>query len=136
MQGWANLWPTETVARIDAGSGRLLGLVDLRGLRDRSEGAAAVPAADAAAASGAVCEADVLNGIARLGEEDPGEPPGLGRPGGGRAGPRVLVGGKCWRRSFEIRLGAPAPGGDGGEVTVLPASARRAAATSLPLIEF
>ena len=47
---FANIWRTEIIARIDPDSGRVVGLVDMRGLRSRlGEGAA---------------QADVLNGIA------------------------------------------------------------------------
>jgi glutamine cyclotransferase len=31
---WANLWPTETIVRIDAESAVIKGWIDMRGLRD------------------------------------------------------------------------------------------------------
>ena len=38
MQVWANLWPTESLVRMDAKTGQLLAVVDLTGLRDDATG--------------------------------------------------------------------------------------------------
>ncbi|EKX54632.1 hypothetical protein GUITHDRAFT_55786, partial [Guillardia theta CCMP2712] len=73
---WANLWPTETIIRIDPKSGRILGWVDLRGLRRECEKIA-----------GPMKQLDVLNGIAFH---------------KGSQGRKLIVTGKWWPRSFEI----------------------------------
>jgi len=52
---WANVWPTETIARIEIATGKLLGWINLQGLRDD---AAKVPNPYP------ICKMDVLNGIA------------------------------------------------------------------------
>lgn len=76
---YANVWPTDWVAVIDPGSGRVTGEFDLSGLRSRfdSEGAESSPAAPP----------DVANGIAYDAEGD-----------------RLFVTGKFWPKVFEVRL--------------------------------
>ena len=99
---WANLWPTETIIRIDPKSGRILvssvlnrslplcpahvkdqGWVDLRGLRRECEKIA-----------GPMKQLDVLNGIAFH---------------KGSQGRKLIVTGKWWPRSFEIELVGSSP---------------------------
>lgn len=74
-QIYANVWMTDRVARIDPGSGKVVGWIDLTGLLP--------PADHVDGADGA----DVLNGIAYDAQHD-----------------RLFVTGKRWPKLFEIRL--------------------------------
>ncbi|MFP4420309.1 MAG: glutaminyl-peptide cyclotransferase [Desulfococcaceae bacterium] len=78
---YANVWPTDWVAIIDPGSGRVTGEFDLSGLRARldSEGSG----------DSVVSPPDVANGIAYDAEGD-----------------RLFVTGKFWPKVFEVRLEA------------------------------
>jgi len=95
---WANIWPTETIARIEIETGKLLGWVDLRGLRSD---AAKVPNPYP------ICRMDVLNGIA-VSKEDSGEI-------------HVYVTGKCWPRMYDLLIMENSDVSIKGEVLALPA---------------
>lgn len=78
-QIWANVWQTERVARIAPRTGKVVGWIDLTGLRD-----------DAARLTNAASQpqrVEVLNGIAY----DP-------------VGERIFVTGKLWPKLYEIRI--------------------------------
>lgn len=72
---YANVWQEDRIARIDPGTGRVTGWIDLGGLLESS------------GQDGRGGAADVLNGIAY-----------------DAAGDRLFVTGKWWPRLFEIRL--------------------------------
>ena len=73
---YANIWHAERIARLDAATGKLLGWIDLTGLRNQN-GDIKAP-----------CQApEALNGIAY-----------------DQASERLFVTGKLWPRIFEIRL--------------------------------
>lgn len=72
---YANVWQEDRIARIDPGTGRVTGWIDLGGLLESS------------GQDGQGGAADVLNGIAY-----------------DAAGDRLFVTGKWWPRLFEIRL--------------------------------
>ncbi|MCX7512689.1 glutaminyl-peptide cyclotransferase [Frateuria sp. STR12] len=76
---YANVWLTERIARIDPGSGQVLGWIDLAGLAPPPD-TLADPAND------------VLNGIAYDAAHD-----------------RLFVTGKRWPQVYEIRLRPPSP---------------------------
>jgi glutamine cyclotransferase len=78
---FANIWPTDWVAIIDPGSGRVTGEFELSGLRSRLDS----ESSGASAAS----PPDVANGIAYDAE-----------------GGRLFVTGKFWPKVFEVRLEA------------------------------
>lgn len=81
---YANIWQEDRIARIDPGSGRVNGWIDLEGLLD-SDGGNGLEGQDGQTVrTGTV---DVLNGIAYDAKGD-----------------RLFVTGKWWPRLFEIRL--------------------------------
>jgi glutamine cyclotransferase len=71
---FANIWQTDRIVRIDPGSGKILGWIDLRSLLSVSDRDSSEPP-------------DVLNGIAYDEAKD-----------------RLFVTGKLWPKLFEIRL--------------------------------
>jgi glutaminyl-peptide cyclotransferase len=73
---FANIWQTNRIARIDPGTGKVVGWIDLTGLLRPSDMVDTAP-----------CPTDVLNGIAYDAAHD-----------------RLFVTGKCWPKLFEIKL--------------------------------
>ncbi len=71
---YANIWQTQSVARIDPATGRLLGLIDFSGLLSPADYGGSPPP-------------DVLNGIAYDAADD-----------------RLFITGKYWPKLFEVRL--------------------------------
>jgi glutamine cyclotransferase len=69
-QVWANVWQTDRIVRIDPAGGRVTAVVDAAGLLDPDQRA----------------DADVLNGIAALGDEE------------------FLLTGKLWPTAFRVRF--------------------------------
>jgi glutaminyl-peptide cyclotransferase len=69
-QVWANVWQTDRIVRIDPADGRVTGVVDAAGLLD----------------AGRRADADVLNGIAALGDDE------------------YLLTGKLWPAAFRVRF--------------------------------
>jgi len=78
---WANLWPTETIVRIDPESAVIKGWIDMRGLRDEAE--------ELARSKGG--QIDVLNGIAYR-AATASEPQTL------------VVTGKWWPRAYQVEI--------------------------------
>lgn len=78
---WANLWPTETIVRIDAQSAVIKGWIDMRGLRDEA----------LALAQQKGKQVDVLNGIAyRAASEESSQ--------------MLIVTGKWWPLAFNVDI--------------------------------
>lgn len=94
---WANVWPTETIARIEVATGKLLGWLYLDGLR---QDAAKVPNPYP------VCRMDVLNGIA-VNKTEEGDI-------------HVYVTGKCWPRMYDLLVMEREDCGYKGELLAMP----------------
>lgn len=82
-QVFANVWQTDRILRIDPATGRVTAVVDATGLLDDARRA----------------QADVLNGIAALGDG------------------QFLLTGKLWPATFRVRLVPAAPGATSGSPT-------------------